>query len=96
MLKEQERKLLVEDTDDYLLSLVQDSTGRKNSKFEQSMLRAKEELAKAEEEETKAKEMLGKAKEQVLILVVCVWVCHFSTAGLTVAEQNRPQHDRSN
>lgn len=67
MLQEQERKLLVEDNDDdYLLSLVQDSTGRRNSKFEHSILKAKEELAAAEEQERIAKESLAKAKEQVL------------------------------
>ena len=64
--------MLVEDTDDYLLSLVQDSTVRQNSKFEQSMLRAKEELAKAEQEEAMAKETLAKAKEQVLIFGMCM------------------------
>lgn len=60
--------MLVEDNDDgYLLSLVQDSTGRTNSKFEQTLLKAKEDLAAAEQQEMIAKEMLSKAKEQVHI-----------------------------
>ena len=66
--------MLVEDDDDYLLSLVQDSTGRQNSKFEHSLLRAKEDLAAAEQEETTAKEMLTKAKEQVMIFGICTYV----------------------
>ena len=57
--------MLVEDNDDYLLTLVQASTGRRNSKFEQALLKAKGELAVAEQEEATAKEMLTKAKEQV-------------------------------
>ena len=58
--------MLAEDhDDDYLLSLVQDSTGRRSSKFEHSVLKAKEDLATAEQQETIAKEKLAKAKEQV-------------------------------
>lgn len=60
---------MVEDNDgDYLLTLVQDSTGRRNSKFEQSVLKAKGDLTVAEQEEMMAKESLAKAKEQVCIL----------------------------
>ena len=58
--------MLAEDVDDdHLLSLVQDSTGRRNFKVEHSILQAKEDLVNAEQQETIAKEMLAKAKEQV-------------------------------
>jgi len=67
--------LLVEDNDDYLLTLVQDSTGRRNSKFDQALLRAKEELAAAEQEEATAKEMLTKAKELVLTYIKYLLCC---------------------
>ena len=67
--------MLVEDNDDYLLTLVQDSTGRRNSKFDQALLRAKEELAAAEQEEATAKEMLTKAKELVFKYIKYLLCC---------------------
>ena len=67
--------MLVEDNDDYLLTLVQDSTGRRNSKFDQALLRAKEELAAAEREEATAKEMLTKAKELVFKYIKYLLCC---------------------
>ena len=76
--------------DDYLLSLVQDSTGRRNSKFEHSLLKAKEDLAVAQQEETIAREMLTKAKEQVLMNITINCLCrNLCCIGSTMARQNR-------
>jgi len=66
VLQDKERKLLADDPDDeHLLSLVQDSTGRRNSRYEHAVLKAQEDVKNAEQQEVQAKENLASAKELV-------------------------------
>jgi len=78
VLQDKERKLLADDPDDeQLLSLVQDSTGRRNSRYEHAILKAQEDVKNAEKQEVQAKENLANAKELVSnFVLICISSFH--------------------